>query len=146
MKAYNAPWEPSRFLYQKKHIKHRMKFLLNVLDEEKYAEFLKQRSYPNFKVGDVLDVTMVAPESERKAYLHRGLCVQKIDNGIRSSFKIYCVFTDSGGFIQHIPLCMPDLLDIKIVGEVKYKDDEDLMELVTNESRECRFLDKIVKI
>nr|8A22_An Chain An, bL19m [Polytomella magna]8APN_An Chain An, bL19m [Polytomella magna]8APO_An Chain An, bL19m [Polytomella magna] len=143
-KALYEPWCPSRLLLKKRNVRARMQFLLDVLETEKEVEFQKQRNYPDFKVGDVLDVTMVAAENERKTYVHRGLCIQKRDRGYGSSFKLYCVFSDSGGFIQHLPLCMPDILDIKIVGQVDYKDEEDLKELVESESRECKFLDKVL--
>lgn len=72
-----------------------------------------------FKVGDVLDVRMVVPEAGRKEYVYRGVCIARYNKGIRSAFKIYNVLPDSGGFVQHIPLYMPDLLGVEVVGKVR---------------------------
>jgi hypothetical protein len=49
----------------------------------------------------------LVPESGRKQYTFRGLCVEKYDRGLRASFKLYNHYPGVGGFVQHLPLCAP---------------------------------------
>jgi hypothetical protein len=44
------------------------------------------------------------PEAERKVYTYKGVCIARANKGPRSWFKIYNVFPDVGGFVQHLPL------------------------------------------
>jgi hypothetical protein len=44
------------------------------------------------------------PEADRKVYTYKGVCVSRGNKGPRSWFKIYNVFPDAGGFVQHFPL------------------------------------------
>lgn len=48
--------------------------------------------------------TQVVPEADRKAYTYKGVCIARANKGPRSWFKLYNVFPDAGGFIQHFPL------------------------------------------
>ena len=61
---------------------------------------------------------MLVPEGQRKEYVYKGLCIARYNKGIRTSFKIYNVFPESGGFVQHLPLYMPDLLEVRVVGHM----------------------------
>lgn len=91
---------------------------VQVLEKEHEVAAHSLRQLPKFSVGDVLEVHVVVAENERKEYVYRGVCIAKSDKGLRSSFKIYNVFPDAGGVVQHFPLYMPDLLGVKIVGRV----------------------------
>jgi large subunit ribosomal protein L19 len=46
----------------------------------------------------------LVPENQRKEYVFKGLCIARYNKGIRTSFKIYNVFPEVGGFVQHFPL------------------------------------------
>jgi hypothetical protein len=46
----------------------------------------------------------VVPESDRKVYTYRGVCIGRANKSIRTWFKIYNVFPDVGGVVQHFPL------------------------------------------
>lgn len=46
----------------------------------------------------------VVPEAERRAYTYRGVCVGRANKGPRSWVKLYNVFPDAGGFVQHFPM------------------------------------------
>ena len=46
----------------------------------------------------------VVPEAERRVYTYRGVCVARSNKSLRTWFKIYNVFPDTGGFVQHFPL------------------------------------------
>jgi ribosomal protein L19 len=46
----------------------------------------------------------VVPEADRKVYTYKGLCIARANKGPRSWFKLYNVFPDAGGFVQHFPL------------------------------------------
>jgi ribosomal protein L19 len=34
----------------------------------------------------------------------KGLCIARFNKGVRTSFKVYNVFPEVGGFVQHFPL------------------------------------------
>jgi hypothetical protein len=46
----------------------------------------------------------VVPEADRRRYTHRGVVIARGNKGPRSWFKLYNVFPDAGGFVQHFPL------------------------------------------
>jgi large subunit ribosomal protein L19 len=93
-----------------------MRFLMQSLEEEQVQAIKKIRDFPDFKSGDVLEVQMIVPENQKKMYVYRGVCIARYNRGIGSSFKLYNVFPDGGPVLQHIPLYMPDLVSIKVVG------------------------------
>jgi ribosomal protein L19 len=37
-------------------------------------------------------------------YTYRGVCLARDNRGPRSAFKVFNVFPDIGGFVQHFPL------------------------------------------
>ena len=44
------------------------------------------------------------PEADRQAYAYRGVCLGRANKGPRSWLKLYNVFPDVGGFVQHLPM------------------------------------------
>lgn len=116
--AQYTPWTPTRALQRRAHVSRRMGFLMHVLEREQMERVRAARPLPEFRAGDVLEVRMMVPEAERKVVVYRGVCIAVYKKGIRSSFKIYNVFPDSGGVVQHIPLYMPDLVGVKVVGRI----------------------------
>lgn len=88
------------------------------LEAEQTQRIDRQRNFPDFESGDVLEIRMMVPENLRRQYIYRGVCIARYNKGIRSSFKIYNVYPDGGAVVQHIPLYMPDLLEIKVIGKV----------------------------
>lgn len=116
--ASYTPWTPTRLLVKKSNYKKRMGFLMQCLDEESVRAVQKQETIPEFSAGDILEVRVIVPENQRKEYIYKGVCIGRYNKGIRSSFKIYNVFPDVGGFVQHLPLHMPDLVSIKVVGRI----------------------------
>lgn len=46
----------------------------------------------------------VVPEADRRVYTYKGVCLARSNKGPRSWFKIYNVFPDVGGFVQHFPM------------------------------------------
>jgi hypothetical protein len=48
--------------------------------------------------------SQVVPEADRKLYTYKGVCIARSNKGPRSWFKVYNVFPDVGGFVQHFPL------------------------------------------
>lgn len=117
-RAKYRPWDPTRSLTVKSSYSKRMGFLVQALEEEQVQALQAQRNFPDFASGDVLEVRMLVPENQRRQYVYRGVCIARYNKGIRSAFKLYNVFPDGGGVVQHIPLHMPDLVDIKVIGKV----------------------------
>jgi large subunit ribosomal protein L19 len=116
--AKYRPWDITRHLITKSSYPSRMGFLIQSIEEEQVQKIQQQRKYPDFQSGDILEVRMIVPENQKRQYIYRGVCIARFNKGIRSSFKLYNVYPDGGGVVQHIPLYMPDLQDIKIIGKV----------------------------
>eukprot|EP00878_Enallax_costatus_P009749 GHUV01010181.1.p1 GENE.GHUV01010181.1~~GHUV01010181.1.p1 ORF type:complete len:200 (+),score=32.30 GHUV01010181.1:101-700(+) len=112
------PWTPTSQLIKRKTYQKRSRFLIQMLENEQVQRLADGKELPEFTAGDILEVTTVVPEADRRVYTYKGVCVAKANKGPRSWFKIYNVFPDVGGFVQHFPLYMPDLLSIKVVGRV----------------------------
>ncbi|KXZ56262.1 hypothetical protein GPECTOR_1g229 [Gonium pectorale] len=136
--ALYTPWTPTRALQRRKHISKRMAFLVQTLEQEQVQRVDAARPLPDFKAGDILEVRMMVPEAERKVAIYRGVCIARYDKGIRTSFKIYNVFPDCGGVVQHIPLYMPDLLGLRVVGRIPAKQ-ERLYYLLERQGSEYTF-------
>ena len=111
-----------------------MGFLMHVLEQEKLVQSQQARPLPPFRAGDVLEVRVLIPEAERKEVTYRGVCIARYDKGVRSAFKIYNVYPETGGVVQHFPMCMPDLLEVKVVDRVKCKQ-ERLYYMLEDETR-----------
>ncbi len=131
--ALYTPWTPTRALQRRSHISKRMSFLVSVLEREQMERVSRARPLPDFKAGDVLEVKVMVPEVDRRVVLYRGVCIARYDKGIRSTFKLYNVYPDAGGIVQHFPLYMPDLLGIRVVGRVPARQ-ERLFHLLEDET------------
>lgn len=114
-----VPWTPTMELVKRRKLAPRMRYLRSVLEEQRLQEALQTRQFPPFRASDILEVRVMVPENNRQEYVYRGVCVERKNRGIRSSFKIFNVFPDAGGVMQHFPLFMPDLLEVRIVGRIK---------------------------
>jgi ribosomal protein L19 len=64
---------------------------------------------------------MKVPEAGGAEYIFKGLCIARYNKGIRSAFKLYNVYPESGGIVQHILLYMPDLISVKVVDRIPVK-------------------------
>ena len=117
------PWTPTRLLAKRKRPQKRMRALIQHLEREhvERAAALKTRlmqagggdpagtTFPASKrelprAGDVLEVRTIVPESGRKVYTYRGVCLGRANKGPRSWIKMYNVFPDAGGVVQHLPM------------------------------------------
>jgi large subunit ribosomal protein L19 len=116
--AKYRPWEPTRLLPRKAAYPRRMGFLIEALEQEQVQRLNTERKFPPFQSGDLLEVRMMVPENQRRQYLYRGVCIGRYNKGVRSAFKLYNVYPDGAAVVQHIPLYMPDVLEIKVVGKV----------------------------
>lgn len=114
-----APWTPTMDLVKRRRLSHRMRHLLHTLEHERLAEAQRSRQFPPFSASDILEVRVMAAENGRQEYVFRGVCVERKNKGIRTAFKIFNVFPEVGGVMQHFPLYMPDLLEVRVVGRIK---------------------------
>jgi hypothetical protein len=58
------------------------------LEEEQVAAVSTRRPVPHFESGDILEVTMVVPENQRRTYIYKGVCIARYNKGLRSAFKV----------------------------------------------------------
>ncbi|GBF98170.1 50S ribosomal protein L19 [Raphidocelis subcapitata] len=128
------PWTPSRLLDKRKAYPKRMRHLITTLENEYVAKVNQQRQLPSFRSGDILEVQVAVPEVEGRVYTYRGVCLGRANKGPRSWLKMYNVFPDVGGFVQHLPIYMPDLVALKVVGRTPRAHRSKLYHLKDNES------------
>ena len=118
------PWEFTRHLTRGSAYPRRMRFLIETLEKERAEEIQRARGEAkvdtrSFKSGDVLEVRMAVPEDGGKEKVYRGVCISRHKgHGLRAAFKLYNVYPDGGPVIQHLPLFMPDLKEVKVVGRM----------------------------
>jgi large subunit ribosomal protein L19 len=117
-KPLAAPWVPTSQLIKRKTHQKRARHLIQTLEQEQVQQLQQGKELPDFRSGDILEVTTVVPEADRKQYTYKGVCIARSNKGPRSWFKVYNVFPDVGGFVQHFPLYMPDLVGVKVVGRL----------------------------
>lgn len=121
-------------LAKRKTYQKRSRFLIQTLEAEQQQRLSQDKQLPDFRSGDILEVTTVVPEADRKVYTYRGVCIARANKGPRSWFKLYNVFPDAGGFVQHFPLFMPDLLSVKVLGRLPRAKRSKLYHLLEDES------------
>ena len=119
------PWTFTRFLNNRgSAYPRRMRFLIETLEKERRDEIQMARGVGmvdsrSFKSGDILEVRMAVPEDGGKQRVYKGVCISRHKgHGLRAAFKLYNVYTDAGPVIQHLPLFMPDLKEVKVVGKM----------------------------
>ncbi|KAG1681336.1 hypothetical protein FOA52_007382 [Chlamydomonas sp. UWO 241] len=112
---------------------------MQALEEEQVAAVSARRPVPYFESGDILEVTMVVPENQRRQYIYKGVCIARYNKGLRSAFKLYNVYPDGAAVVQHIPLYMPDLVEIKVVGRVHSGSRVKKYHLLENQSSQYTF-------
>jgi ribosomal protein L19 len=84
-----------------------MRCLIQTLEREHQERAAQQKQIPlpsSFRAGDVLEVRLVVPEAGRAVYTYRGVCIGRANKGPRSWLKMYNVFPDAGGVVQHLPM------------------------------------------
>lgn len=91
-------------LLKRKTYQKRSRYLISTLEAEQQQRLAGGRQIADFRSGDILEVTTVVPEADRKVYMYKGVCIARSNKGPRSWFKLYNVFPDVGGFVQHFPL------------------------------------------
>jgi large subunit ribosomal protein L19 len=91
-------------LIKRKTYQKRARFLISTLEAEQQQRLAAGRQIADFRAGDILEVSTVVPEADRKVYTYKGVCIARANKGPRSWFKLYNVFPDAGGFVQHFPL------------------------------------------
>ncbi|KAG2493254.1 hypothetical protein HYH03_008392 [Edaphochlamys debaryana] len=143
--ALYTPWTPTRALQRRSKVANRMGFMVQVLEHEQMARVRAARPLPAIRAGDILEVRMMIPEAERKVVVYRGVCIATYIKGLRSSFKLYNVYPDTGGVVQHIPMYMPDLLGVKVVGRIPAKQ-ERLFHLLDKESSDHTFQNAVATV
>ena len=70
--------------------------------------------------GDVLEVTTIVPENQRKVSTYRGICIARKNRGMGSSFIIRNVIKERS-FEMHFPTYSPLIQEIKVVKKGKTK-------------------------
>ncbi|KAI8468530.1 MAG: hypothetical protein J3K34DRAFT_522900 [Monoraphidium minutum] len=128
------PWTPTRLLEKRKTYQKRMRHMITTLESEYVSKVNEARQLPDFRSGDILEVQVAVPEADRKVYTYRGVCLARANKGPRSWFKIYNVFPDAGGVVQHFPLFMPDLVSLRVMGRVPRARRAKLYHLTRDES------------
>ena len=94
--------------------------MMDLIEREQVAKAMARCPVPDFKAGDILEVTTIVPENQRKQATYRGICIARRNRGMGSSFIIRNVVKDSP-FELHFPTHSPLIQKIKISEKGKAK-------------------------
>eukprot|EP00899_Mesostigma_viride_P025429 jgi/Mesvir1/6070/Mv00798-RA.1 len=100
------------------------KFAQNIMREVKLSRqraVQLERKYPPFRAGDVLELSLVAPELDRKPYTWKALCIARQGGDeYGGSFRVRSVLGDIS--VERVfPLYCPHLLGIKVLERRKVR-------------------------
>lgn len=116
-----APWTPTRMLEKRKTLPKRMGFMLSVLEKEKEEEAMKNKQYPPFRPGDMIELRLSIPQNKGRETTFKGICISKRNRGWRTSFTLRNFIGNSGGIERSFPLYSPHIVDLKLIETQKKK-------------------------
>ncbi|WZN59185.1 ribosomal protein L19 [Chloropicon roscoffensis] len=116
----DKPWTPSSQRAKRKRQTKTAKYMVDLIEREQVAKANEILAVPNFRAGDVLEVTTIVPENQGKKATYRGICIARRNRGMGSSFIIRNVVKDSP-FELHFPTHSPLIQNIKVVEKGKAK-------------------------
>ncbi|CAK0758229.1 hypothetical protein CVIRNUC_002604 [Coccomyxa viridis] len=111
-----APWTPTQELRKRNFLPRRMGHLMQVLEEEAAEKAAKEKNYPNFEAGDLLELTLAIPENKGREAKVRGMCIAKRRRGYRTSFTLLNHVAGGGPVERSFPLYSPTLQGVKVLG------------------------------
>jgi ribosomal protein L19 len=95
---------------------HTGKTLLGHIDSEEHQRILADRKFemPNYRTGDVLDITLYSSLSEGKFNTLRGLVTgKKMENNLRHTMTFHAVGDDTN-FTYSVKVNSPMLANVKL--------------------------------
>lgn len=116
-----TPWTPTRMLEKRKTLPKRMGFMLSVLEKEKEEEAMKNKQYPPFRPGDMIELRLSIPQNKGRETTFKGICISKRNRGWRTSFTLRNFIGNSGGIERSFPLYSPHIIDMKLIETQKKK-------------------------
>ncbi|QDZ18400.1 ribosomal protein L19 [Chloropicon primus] len=116
----DKPWTPSSQRVKRKRQSKTAKYMVDLIEREQVAKAEERMPVPDFKAGDVLEVTTLVPENHGKTARYRGICIARRNRGMGSSFIIRNVIKDSPFELQ-FPTHSPLIQSIKVTEKGKAK-------------------------
>eukprot|EP00890_Picochlorum_soloecismus_P000754 jgi/Picsp_1/167/NSC_00167-R1_protein len=116
-----APWTPTRMLEKRKTLPKRMGYMLTVLEKEKEEEAMKNKGFPPFRPGDMIELKLSIPQNKGRETTFKGICISKRNRGWRTSFTLRNFIGNSGGIERSFPLYSPHIIDLKLIETQKKK-------------------------
>ncbi|KAK9822250.1 hypothetical protein WJX81_006800 [Elliptochloris bilobata] len=115
------PWTPTRELRKRNFLPRRMGYMIKTLEQEAYEKALQDKSYPEFKPGDVVEVKLALPENQRRTIPVRGIVIAIRNRGIRTSFTILNNIPGGGNIERTFPLFCPTIQELRVVQKQRIK-------------------------
>jgi large subunit ribosomal protein L19 len=88
--------------------------MMQVLEHEAASAAAAERQVPPFRVGDVVDVSLIVPENKGRPSAFRGLVIARRNRGLSSSFRLRSVVNN---YIveRSFPLYSPHVTSLAVV-------------------------------
>lgn len=97
-----------------KKLTKQAKHIMQILDTEAVDAVRKERSIPNIKPGDVVQLRVEVPENKRRVSQVKGIVIAKRNSGFNSTFRIRRVLAGVGVEVVY-PLYSPNIKEIKVI-------------------------------
>ncbi|CAM6103106.1 unnamed protein product [Calypogeia fissa] len=109
-----APEEDVPTPLKTKKLTKQVKHIMNILNAEALEAATKDRTLPNLRPGDVVQLRVEVPENKRRVSLLRGIVIAVHSAGINSTFRIRRVLAGVGVELV-FPLYSPNIKELKVV-------------------------------
>mmetsp|Transcript_15891 Transcript_15891/g.47813 ORF Transcript_15891/g.47813 Transcript_15891/m.47813 type:complete len:320 (-) Transcript_15891:400-1359(-) len=115
------PWTFTGKLRKRKVYTKRMGHMLTVLEDERVKEAMASRNIPDFRPGDSLELKVAIPQNKRRVAIVKGICIEKRNRAMRSSFTIRNQLGTVGPIERTFPLYSPHIQEITVLkrGDVR---------------------------
>jgi len=103
-----------------KKLTKRVKHIMEILDKEAVEVANKEKSIPDIRPGDVVQLRVEVPENKRRVSVLRGIVIARRNAGINTTFRIRRVIAGVG--VEMVfPLYSPNIKEIKVVDKRKVR-------------------------
>jgi len=115
-----APEDAPPATTKTKKLTKRVKHIMEILDKEAVEAANKEKSIPDIRPGDVIQLRVEVPENKRRVSLLRGIVISRRNAGINTTFRIRRVIAGVG--VEMVfPLYSPNIKEIKVVDKRKVR-------------------------
>mmetsp|Transcript_10049 Transcript_10049/g.20965 ORF Transcript_10049/g.20965 Transcript_10049/m.20965 type:complete len:267 (-) Transcript_10049:241-1041(-) len=111
---------PTRELTKRKTYFKRCSFMLQNIEYEEALKVAQSRNFPEFRVGDAVEVKLVVPENKNAVETFKGIITKRQNRGLGSSFAMLN-YIHGTRLERQFPLYNPNLKEMTILERRKVR-------------------------